>query len=68
MGDGTSLFLGLVFGSIGMAYLVYGIKRRRAVVMLCGFAVSGLPYIVNNTAAMVALGIAILAVPAFVKS
>lgn len=67
MPDQASILWGLLFGSIGLGYFVYG-KRQRAVVPLaCGLALMAFPYFVSGTGWLVADGLALMAVPWFVR-
>ncbi|MFV1958796.1 MAG: hypothetical protein ACC662_05215 [Planctomycetota bacterium] len=66
--EGTSLLVfGLVFGSIGLAFFVYG-KKQQAVVPLCaGVALMAIPYFVPNPYVLAAAGVALIALPYFVR-
>jgi hypothetical protein len=64
----SSLLWGVVFGAIGLGYFVYGKKQRAAVPFLCGFALMVLPYFIANAWLLVGAGIAVAAVPYFVKA
>lgn len=66
MGE-ASLWWGLLFGSIGLGYLVYGRRQKAAVPLLCGIALVVFPYFVANVWAMVLVGALLLAVPWFVR-
>lgn len=66
MGE-ASLWWGLLFGSIGLGYLVYGRRQRAAVPLLCGIALVVFPYFVANAWAMVLVGAALIATPWFVR-
>jgi hypothetical protein len=62
----AGLLWGLVFGSIGMGYFVYGRKQYRLVPLLCGLGLMLFPYFLSNSYAIVAIGAALMAVPYFV--
>ena len=66
MGE-ASLWWGLLFGSIGLGYLVYGRRQKAAVPLLCGIALIAFPYFVANVWAMLVVGALLLAVPWFVR-
>jgi hypothetical protein len=57
----------VVFGSIGLAYFVYGKKQQRFVPLLCGIALMVYPYFISNTVLLVAVGLVISAVPYFFR-
>jgi len=61
------LLWGVLFGSIGLGFFVYGRKQRRVVPLVCGLALMFFPYFVSNIALLVLIGIALMAVPYFVR-
>jgi hypothetical protein len=61
------LLWGLVFGSIGFGYFLYGRKQRKPVPLACGIALMVYPYFVGNAVAMVAIGAVLIATPYFVR-
>lgn len=63
------LFWGLVFGSIGMGYFMYGKKQGRPVPLVCGIGLMVYPYFVGGSAlAMIAIGAVLMAIPYFVRT
>jgi len=67
MDESSFLFLGLIFGSIGMGYLIYGIKQRRGSALVCGVLISILPYVSSNILLFIPLGLLFMALPIFLK-
>jgi len=65
--DTSSLLWGLLFGSIGLGYLVYGRRQRAIVPLLCGLTLMIYPYFVSNTILLVGLGVALMAIPYFIR-
>jgi hypothetical protein len=65
--DTSSLLWGLLFGSIGLGFFVYGRRQKRVVPLACGAALLILPYFVSNTLLLVMLGLAFIAIPYFVR-
>jgi predicted membrane protein len=61
------LLWGLLFGSIGLGFFVYGRRQRRVVPLVCGLALMVFPYFVTNTIVLVVIGIALIAAPYFVR-
>jgi hypothetical protein len=61
------LFWGLIFGSIGFGFFLYGKKQSRAVPLVCGIALMVYPYVVSSTWAMVGIGVVLMAIPYFVR-
>ena len=64
----STLLWGVLFGSVGTGYFVYGKKQRRLVPLLCDIALIVLPYLVTNTWPLILSGVAIAALPYFVKA
>jgi len=65
--DTWSLLWGLLFGSIGLGFLIYGRKQRAVVPLLCGLALMIFPYFVSNTILLITIGIVLMAVPYFLR-
>ena len=63
----STLLWGLLFSSIGLGYFLYGKKQRAPVPLICGLAMMVYPYFVPNTVVLVAVGIALAAVPYFLR-
>jgi len=57
----------LLFGSIGLGFLMYGRKQRAVVPLVCGLALMIFPYFVTNTVLLVAIGVALMAIPYFLR-
>jgi len=64
--EGTILW-GLLFGSIGLGYFVYGKRQRRGVPLACGLGLMIFPYLVSNTILLVLIGLVLAALPYFVR-
>ena len=62
-----SLLWGLLFGSIGIGFTIYGKQQKKLVPFLCGLALMFFPYFVANTMLLVAIGIALIAIPYFIR-
>lgn len=65
--DTSSLFWGMIFGSIGLGFFVYGKKQQAIVPLLCGLALMIFPYFVSNVIVLVVVGVALMAIPYFVR-
>lgn len=61
------LLWGLLFGSIGLGFFMYGRKQKMAVPLLCGLALMFFPYFVSNTLLLVSIGCALIVIPYFVR-
>jgi hypothetical protein len=67
MDDTSQLVWGLIFGSIGFAFFIYGKKQRAIVPLVAGIALCVFPYFVSNVYMLVFAGIGLMALPYFVK-
>jgi predicted membrane protein len=65
--DTSSLLWGLLFGSIGLGFLIYGRKQRAVVPLISGLALMVFPYFVSNIFLLVTIGIVLIAIPYFVR-
>ncbi len=60
----TSVLLwSLLFSSIGLGYLIYGKRQRKATALLSGFVLCAYPYFVPNVYLLVAIGVGLVALP-----
>lgn len=63
----SSLLWGLLFGSAGLGFFLYGKKQQAIVPLSCGLALMVFPYFVSNTILLVAIGIVLIALPYFIR-
>ena len=63
----ATLLWGLLFGSIGLGFFVYGRRQKAVVPLLAGLALMIFPYFIANTIALVTVGIALIAIPYFLR-
>ncbi len=61
------LLWGLLFGSIGVGYFMYGRRRNNVVIRFTGIALMFYPYLFQSSWSIVLIGIALMFVPKFVK-
>jgi len=54
---------GLLFGSIGLGFFIYGRKQKAVVPLLCGLMLMVFPYFVSNTMLLVGIGVVLMAIP-----
>jgi hypothetical protein len=67
LGNTAVLIWGIIFGSIGAGFAIYG-KRQKAIVPLCvGVALCVFPYFIENVYVLVLVGVLLTAVPYFVR-
>lgn len=62
------LLWGLLFGSIGLGFFIYGKKQGALVPLACGVALMLCPYVVSNSYALLAIGALLCAIPYFFRS
>ncbi|MEY2863646.1 MAG: hypothetical protein RLY58_1353 [Pseudomonadota bacterium] len=65
--DTATLLWGVVFGSVGLGFSLYGKKQQSVVPFACGLLLMFLPYAVTNVWALVVLGSVLMAIPYFVR-
>jgi hypothetical protein len=62
--DSTAVLLwGLLFGSIGFGYFLYGKKQKAAVPLITGIVLCVVPYFIANVYALVMVGVVLMAIP-----
>jgi len=66
MGESIILW-GLVFGSIGLGYVIYGRKQSAPIAFVCGLGLFGVPYIVESTLALIVAGVLLMITPLYIK-
>jgi hypothetical protein len=59
----SSILWGVLFGSLGAGYALYGKKQRAMVPLLSGLALMLFPYFIQNTYLLVVVGAALAALP-----
>jgi len=64
----SQLFLGVLFGSIGLGLFVYGRKQKTLTPFVCGLALMVMPYFIASIWLLVAVGIALVVIPFFVRA
>lgn len=63
----TSSFLwGLIFGSVGFGFFIYGKKQSAVVPLVCGLALMIFPYFISNVFLLVTIGVLLMVLPYFV--
>lgn len=63
----ASLWWGLLFGSVGLGYFMYGKRQHAPVPLLCGLGLMVVPYFIANVGAMVLVGSGFMALPYFLR-
>ena len=63
----TQILAGLLFGSVGMGYIVYGRKQLNAMALLAGIGLCVFPYFVASVWLMMAIGLALVLLPFVIR-
>ena len=63
----TQLLLGVVFGSIGLGYFMYGKKQKVLVPLVCGLVLMLFSYFVENTFLLITIGSIFSIAPYFIR-
>jgi hypothetical protein len=58
---------GLVFGSAGIGYFMYGKRQKRMMPYICGLGLMVFPYFITNTLILVGAGLVLMVLPYFVR-
>jgi hypothetical protein len=66
--DATSLMLSLLFGSLGMGFLMYGKKAGRPVPACVGLGLMICPYFIPQAGVLIVVCVALSSVPYFLRN
>jgi hypothetical protein len=65
--NSTLIFTGLIFGSIGMGYVVYGRKQANMMALLAGVGLCVFPYFTNSVWMSIAIGVGLVLLPFVIR-
>ena len=63
----STLVWGVIFGSLGLGFFVYGKKQKKIIPLSCGVGLMILPYFIANSYLLVISCVVLLLLPFFVK-
>jgi hypothetical protein len=63
----STLIWGIIFGSIGLGFFIYGKKQKAIIPILSGIGLMVFPYFISDTYIMVLSGIVLVALPYFIR-
>jgi len=63
----AALLWGVLFGSIGLGYFLYGRKQKSPMPFICGLLLMGYSYFLDSTLAIVVIGVVLIAIPYFIR-
>ena len=61
------LLWGLLFGSIGFGFFLYGKRQKTVVPLITGIVLCVVPYFISNVYVLVGVGVVLIAIPYFVR-
>ena len=59
----STLLWGLLFGSFGLGFFIYGKNQKAPIPLVCGLALMAYPYFIANPFLLVAIGVTLTAIP-----
>ena len=65
--NSITLIWGVIFGSIGLGFFVYGKKQKTIVPLLSGIGLMVLPYFISKVYILILFGIVLMALPYLIK-
>jgi hypothetical protein len=68
MDDTSTLLWGVLFGSIGLGFFIYGRRQQAIGPLLAGVALFVVPYFISSVYLLVLVGMLLVALPYFVRS
>ena len=67
MDKASVLIWGMLFGSIGLGFFIYGKKQQKIVPLITGIALFIFPYFISNVYILIITGAVLVALPYFVR-
>ena len=67
MDKASVLIWGMLFGSIGLGFFIYGKKQRKIVPLIIGILLSIFPYFISNVYILIITGAVLVVLPYFVR-
>jgi len=65
--NASTLIWGVIFGSIGLGFFVYGKRQKAIIPFLSGIGLMVFPYFISNIYILILSGIILVALPFFTK-
>jgi hypothetical protein len=65
--NSSTLMWGILFGAVGLGFFVYGKRQKAPIPLLSGLMLMVFPYFVSNIYLTVLIGVALIALPYFVR-
>jgi hypothetical protein len=67
MTDTSTIIWGVILGSIGLGFLVYGKKQKAIIPLFSGIGLMLVPYFISNKYILILSGIVLVALPYLIK-
>jgi hypothetical protein len=67
MDNPSVLIWGVIFGSIGLGFFVYGKKQKAVVPLFCGIGLMVFPYFISNMYILILSGVVLTALPFIIR-
>lgn len=67
MNSTSTLMWGMIFGSIGIGFFVYGKKQKTVIPLISGIGLIVVPYFISNIYLLVLSGMVLIALPYFIR-
>lgn len=63
----ATLLWGMLFGSIGTGYFIYGKKQQKYMPLLSGLGLIAYTFVITNPVEIVGIGAVLMALPYFIR-
>jgi hypothetical protein len=63
----STIIWGVIFGSIGFGFFVYGKKQKAYIPLFCGIGLMVVPYLIPNLYGLVLCGVVLSVLPYFIR-
>ena len=67
MNTTSTLIWGVIFGSIGLGFFVYGKKQKAIIPLFSGIGLMVVPYFISNMYILILSGIVLVALPYLIR-
>jgi hypothetical protein len=67
MNNASTLIWGVIFGSIGLGFFVYGKKQKAVIPLVSGIGLMLFPYFISNIYVLVLSGSVLIVLPFVIK-
>ena len=67
MNNTSTLIWGMIFGSIGLGFFIYGKKQKAVIPLFSGIGLMVFPYFISNIYILILSGIVLIVLPYFIR-